>query len=363
MLKESEKPKIQLLLLFCAVPVVLTSLILLIGIFLSLAEYHDEWLKDLIQSMSAISFASGLIILLVAEYYSIICRSEKGALTASIICLAAMNLFLMMLMGKIVEILGMVRTTENSNASTGLNFFVVFVVSVFISFGHLRWYLKIERCKTKGILSGGEFEYIGFGKRLIAFLIDLAVGVLFTYVINIRNMVNSLEERSLLPLIFQNFILVVITILFVVKFGGTPGKLILGVRIVDKGGKFLTLRGAILRMILYLPNFFFYLLKMNNVHANMPGTANIQTLKELFETVKLYGGIYSNQIITVVLFLIPIADSIFILFTDKKRAIHDFLAGSYVVSKKSCFETVGKEPDKVLTIDMPSKGAANNEVK
>jgi len=281
MYKQAEKPKTQLLLLFCATPVVIISLVILIAFYISLWQPNNEWTEDLTQLISATIFSTALIVLLIAEYYSIISRSEGGAVTAFIICMAPTFLFLVWLMNRTVELLGIVQPAERPNAGASIKppillfIIIYFVISALISLGHFRWYLKIRKYNSKILLSKDDVEYIGFGPRLAAAFTDVFIFFLLFGIVMFASLPYSFKIRSPFPLVFENLIFTALGIFFVVKFGGTPGKLILGIRIVNENRKFITVGAAILRIILYLPSFVIYFLKMRYVFANIPLTESL----------------------------------------------------------------------------------------
>ena len=130
-----------------------------------------------------------------------------------------------------------------------------------------------------------QFRFAGFWIRLIAFLIDiLIVGtplLIFGY--------GSAFFTHKQILFWISLIITFSVIIFMNgKLGGSPGKLLIGLNVVDEKGEYIGIKIALLRYIGYL--------------------LSIATM-----------GI----------------GYIMIMFTDKKQGLHDRLAKTYVIYKNS----------------------------
>ncbi len=128
-----------------------------------------------------------------------------------------------------------------------------------------------------------DFRYAGFWIRFIATILDILIiwlpavliGILLTFFVRIE-ILSSLV-----------FILVIILYIYLDgKYGGTPGKLILGLKIVNSEGKYIGIPTAALRYI---------------------------------------GKVLSSMIIGI--------GHLFIVWEPKKQALHDKVANSYVIRK------------------------------
>lgn len=131
--------------------------------------------------------------------------------------------------------------------------------------------------------------YVGFWRRFVAFFIDsLILGIIGYAFFGGVSQVNTQEGvsisvsytgwKSVIPLIYY--------FVFWVWLAATPGKLVMGIKIVEEGGKKLSIKGALLRIIGY--------------------------------------------ILSAVVFFIGF---IWIAFDKKKQGWHDKIAGTYVVRK------------------------------
>lgn len=119
--------------------------------------------------------------------------------------------------------------------------------------------------------------------------------------------------------------------LFIVKWGGTPGKLILKIRIKDNEGKNLSVYRALLRQSIVILLCIFTLLQMNN-------TINYISINEIPTNVQDIAKLnikYSSGYKTIISFIsiLCFIDPITIVFNKRKRAIHDYLAKSVVIKK------------------------------
>jgi len=177
-----------------------------------------------------------------------------------------------------------------------------------------------------------QFEFIGYDKRFFAATIDAAIvaplSIVVMYIIRPYIGLNFLYSQFLV-----NSIFVISWLLLIVKYGGTPGKLLLRIRIVNKQGTFISLSFALLRLLLTFLVIINSLLKYYHAFASLPLSENPQTLREISHAIRSYGGVY-NTIGTFLFVLFLIDVGIILLRNNKKnRAIHDFIAGSYVITK------------------------------
>ena len=177
-----------------------------------------------------------------------------------------------------------------------------------------------------------EFEFAGFWKRVLAALIDAAIGWALLP-ITLPMMFWCFRHRTIVPNLLFSIVWIIIFLYLVVHFGGTPGKLIVRLRIVDKLGNFLSWKAAIMRIIPCLIISLNSMLQMNSAVHNFPGFVGAPSFLEVGKALNEYGGIHT--ILATIFALFIYIDIGVILFNKKKRAIHDFIAGSYVITRKS----------------------------
>ena len=200
-----------------------------------------------------------------------------------------------------------------------------------------------------------QLEYVGFWKRVVAKpLID---GAILTIVCGVINGLSSwITGAGVIGWFYSHhnvglyltWILwpSAIEVLLVVRFGGTPGKLILGIRVVDDSGKYLSVPRSILRV---LPD-------LSLTVASIGGFLTVMRHVPLFDappTFKEQGELLKDFLPGIYLalgdfaFLVSIVDVLFIPFTRNRRALHDYLAKSYVVTVRSLRAALSEEPTRL----------------
>ena len=205
-----------------------------------------------------------------------------------------------------------------------------------------------------------ELVFVGFWKRVLAALIDAAIGWAFIP-ITIPLMVWTVSQRNIAPNCLWTSVWIVVWLWLVVRFGGTPGKLIIGVRIVDAGGKFLSWGRAVRRII--FPSLIMTAISTLQMWVTIrayPDSAPHSSFLEIGALMNEYGQPFTMfTILTMVLGFSVYLDIGVVLFNRKKRAIHDFIAGSYVVTKKS-YSDLAKTVDGQLSSESGA-GASSEE--
>lgn len=184
--------------------------------------------------------------------------------------------------------------------------------------------------------AGYYYEYAGFWKRVLATLIDVIIAIVLLPLSNCL-LTLSFSSKTILPMLIYDFVFTALIQYYcMMKFGGTPGHLIMKVLTIGDNGYYLNFNRAFLRTLIDLPGIIFSLLQLNYAINNVPtGVEHDNFIKIGFILVQ-YGGVYTlfamlfNRIIFI--------DIIVVLFNKKKRAIHDFIAGSYVVTQDSIGE-------------------------
>ena len=184
-----------------------------------------------------------------------------------------------------------------------------------------------------------HFEYVGFWQRVLVALLDtlmlspLALTGIWTNVWSFRLRAPWL---SVVPALTISLL----TLFLVMRFGGTPGKLILKMRIVDRNGAYLRLRPALLRDFVNWLSIGASLLLLLHVMSVMPPNNIPGTMTQIGEALNQYGGWRSRADTGIA--LLGVADVLFVSCNRRKRAIHDFLAGSFVITKRS-YDSVAAE--------------------
>lgn len=112
-------------------------------------------------------------------------------------------------------------------------------------------------------------------------------------------------------------------------YGATLGKMAMGIMVIDKDGEKLNKFRAYIRS---LPNLMTAIVTVisNFYLFQSPDFANLTTSLELKT---LRSQMFPISLILNILNFINFIDVIFVAFTRNKRAIHDYMAGSFCVKK------------------------------
>lgn len=157
-----------------------------------------------------------------------------------------------------------------------------------------------------------ENVYAGFWIRVGATILDcvILIPVMIIYMVFLKDFLG----KNWLAYSIYSLLLLGYTVFFVVRFGGTPGKLIIGIKIINNG-KNVTISQAIFRNIIYIINLIIIVI-LNYFALSTP-------LKYILDII--------NEVIGF-LFLI---DILFIPFSSTKRALHDYIVNTFVVLNKN----------------------------
>ena len=186
------------------------------------------------------------------------------------------------------------------------------------------------------MISSNNFEYIGFWKRVLAALIDAFIG-LALLPITIPLMHFGFTHKTIVPETAYSIAWTVLWMWFIVKFGATPGNMVIKARIINSKGEFLNWNKAFLRML--FPGIIISInshLQQWQVINTAPAEVSMNSFLEIGQAINQYGQPFS--MLRTVLGLTIYIDVLVVLANKKKRAIHDFIGGSYVVTKDSLTE-------------------------
>lgn len=180
--------------------------------------------------------------------------------------------------------------------------------------------------------STSQFEYVGFWRRVaVAYLDSLILWPFFFLSFWADQW--SFRLRLPWPSVAMAVIQFAITLFFVVRYGGPPAKLILRMRIVDVHGTFLDVSHAIRRDVINWMGFLLSLPALLSVVANIPTGYVPSDLKQAGDAYLKFGGIWGT--VSEYWLLVIFLDVLVVCCNRRKRAAHDFLAGSFVITKRS----------------------------
>ena len=167
-----------------------------------------------------------------------------------------------------------------------------------------------ESAPVKGAVEAGGLQYRGAGIRLVAFIVDAIVLYIILLLINqvsgSQVLVNTASGEIVSKLGWHQGVTIAILLAYYVGLwtwrGQTPGKMLVGAKIVKRDGS----RIGIVRALLRFGVYFLYL-----VVVALTGTRLL------------------------ILFVIIIVACMIIALNKRKRGIHDFIAGTVVVNSRA----------------------------
>ncbi|MFC6653009.1 RDD family protein [Paenibacillus rhizoplanae] len=120
----------------------------------------------------------------------------------------------------------------------------------------------------------------------------------------------------------QFVLLMAFNIFMVVRYGGTPGRLLLGARIVDENGRYPVIKQALIRDSFIIVNSFLAVVVSLNTEALSAIPSSLVNWSPLAADINVFLG------------WVVVVDCLFVAFTQRKRALHDLMARTYVVNKR-----------------------------
>jgi len=187
---------------------------------------------------------------------------------------------------------------------------------------------KIIPLEIEGI---NDKIYSGFWSRLGANLLDgliiLPVSLVFIFI-------NSINMYAYFLTIIPDLIFIFWYNIYLPKrYGGTPGKLIAGLKIVKLDSSSIGWKESVLR---YSVNIIFIIISIAMmIIAIISADAEIYNDLDWLQKSQYLSGISGATYIITVLSNIWIwSEVIVLLFNKRKRAIHDFIAGTVIVKSK-----------------------------
>ncbi|MBX2967181.1 MAG: RDD family protein [Cyclobacteriaceae bacterium] len=177
-----------------------------------------------------------------------------------------------------------------------------------------------------------ESIYAGFWTRLGSLLLDFLIVLPYVFLVLYLNGLskNAYYFTFILGLIFHFWF----SIYLVKKYGGTPGKLIVGIKIIKLDGTDVTWREAILRQIVnFILTIFgsvITIIALSKADSEYYESLTWMTKQQyLFALIPVLFKIYtwSNNIWVY-------SELLVLLFNKRKRAVHDFIADTVIVKTK-----------------------------
>lgn len=182
-------------------------------------------------------------------------------------------------------------------------------------------------------MTNNKILYVGFIKRVYAALLDLLFFLPF-YPLFIILQKYSFTHRTVIPIIFSRILVIILLAYLLSRFGGTPGKLILGIRILNKEGKHLNIFFSLARLTPMLVMTIAQIIQNYFVYQIIPKEIQATSIIKISQVINYYSNLGPFPLLINLLGFLCLLDVIIIAINKKKRAFHDIVARSYVISKK-----------------------------
>jgi uncharacterized RDD family membrane protein YckC len=191
------------------------------------------------------------------------------------------------------------------------------------------------------IKSNGEKVYAGFWKRLCAGLADAIIIIpLVFFFVWLQGLDRNLAIVISIP---SSILFAMYNVYFNARFGGTPGKLAVGVRITKPDGSCIGWREAWQRSAVDL-TFAFIILVVNIwvlTRVDPTRYASHGWMKRALYLQEHWPAGYKSFINLQQVWIW--SEVIVLLFNKRKRAIHDFIAGTVVINKEFALQKDGQQ--------------------
>lgn len=175
-----------------------------------------------------------------------------------------------------------------------------------------------------------DLQIASLGQRFKAALIDILITVpLFPYINKL--ILEGYQRTNLTSILILNIIGFLAVVTFVTKLGGTPGKLLMKLRIVDRNGNYLTWWKSIVRR-LFFADYITIVYFTKNIHAmQMMHNNKIEiTMANIGEALIVFGKPFAVlEMLCLLLFIIDLG---FAIKNAQNRSLHDKVARSHVIT-------------------------------
>ena len=174
--------------------------------------------------------------------------------------------------------------------------------------------------------------YAGLWKRLCAAITDMLVWIPVLFIFYHIQSINIVT--AVIATVIQGFSFSIYSIFLNLKYGGTLGKLAVGIRITKPNGEKIGLREALLRSSVDI--IYGLLFVAFQVYAISQVDSDVYLAAGYMERMKLLGPYYPeyNKYSSIFFNVWYWGEMIVLLFNKRKRALHDFIAGTVVIHKK-----------------------------
>lgn len=167
-------------------------------------------------------------------------------------------------------------------------------------------------------------EYASFWSRVGASLLD----TLILLPVAVLNIYNVLDFKQLPLYVLLGFVGLVYKVFMEYKYSATLGKMIVKIRVINEEEENINLEQAVVRNVFHL--FISVISFLAGLYLFVqPGFSGITTFMEY--GLALQEG--PHQLISQMANVLFFVSCLFVVFRDNRQALHDSMAGTYVVEK------------------------------
>lgn len=191
---------------------------------------------------------------------------------------------------------------------------------------------QIEDMEFLPILKNGKKVYAGFWKRFCAAISDMIVYISVAYAFYHIQSIN-IDIAIVASVILASFF-PIYSFYFNLKYGGTLGKLAVGIRVTKPNGKRIGAREALLRSIVDIAYGLFF--AIFQIYAILQADSETYLTAGYIDRTRLLLPLYPDfskytQLLSDGWYW---SEMIVLLLNKRKRALHDFIAGTVVIYKE-----------------------------
>jgi len=194
----------------------------------------------------------------------------------------------------------------------------------------------------------GHKVYAGFWKRFFAGFVDLLIFVPFMFLFHFIDGISI--TAAMVGAVCSGLFYSVYSIGFHYKFGATIGKMAAGIKVTRPNGDAIALKHAILRssfdLIFAVATIYTQLIVLSQVDPAIYLTASWteqgQHMLQFFPA--------WHDILNAVTFAWVLSEFVVLLFNERKRALHDFIAGTVVVHQTMLTRATSPNIDAALPV-------------
>jgi uncharacterized RDD family membrane protein YckC len=194
----------------------------------------------------------------------------------------------------------------------------------------------------------GRKVYAGFWKRFFAGFVDMLVFLPFMFLFHFMDGISI--AAAMICAVLSGLLYSVYSIGFHYKFGATLGKMAAGIKVTRPNGEDIGLKHAFLRssfdLIFAVASIYTQLIVISQVDPA------IYLIAGWMEQAQYSAQFYPSwfELLNIATCVWVLSEFVVLLFNKRKRALHDFIAGTVVVHKTMLTRATSSNVDSALPV-------------